>query len=171
MKRSEPIISWYLLQVKPNGYKLAERNLLRQGFPVFSPLQTETSRNGGLFRTSLRPLFPGYMFVGIDPGSAPWRAINSTSGVSRLLALGGADPAALPHELVSGLMARCDGDGKILSSPELEQGDAVRIASGPFADFVSTVDSIEADKRIWVLIDLMGRPTKVALDASDLEKL
>ena len=91
---------WYLVQVKPNGYRLAERNLARQGFTCFQPTVRATERRGAHFRPVSRPLFPGYFFVAFDPARAPWRKINSTAGVARLVSLG-----SVPQEVPWGLVA------------------------------------------------------------------
>ncbi len=57
---------WYLIQFKPNSHRLAERNLLRQGFETFLPMQEVTRRKASRFVNDLRPLFPGYMFVSVN---------------------------------------------------------------------------------------------------------
>ena len=51
--------SWFLAQMKPNSHDIANRNLTRQGFETFLPLQEETRRTRGRFVTRRRPLFPG----------------------------------------------------------------------------------------------------------------
>ena len=80
---------WHLIQFKPNAHRLAQRNLKRQDFEVFLPMQEITRRKASRFVSDLRPLFPGYMFVGVDSRAAPWRTINSTIGVSRLVSFDG----------------------------------------------------------------------------------
>ena len=52
-------INWFLAQMKPNSHDIANRNLTRQGFETFLPLQEETRRTRGRFVTRRRPLFPG----------------------------------------------------------------------------------------------------------------
>jgi transcriptional antiterminator RfaH len=79
---------WFLAQCKPNSHHVAERNLARQGFAVFLPLQEETKRARGRFVTRMRPLFPGYLFVALDIRQGLWRAVNSTLGITRLVSLG-----------------------------------------------------------------------------------
>lgn len=154
---------WFLAQLRPNGLALAERNLLRQGFRIFNPRQTRTRRRGDRFVTENCPLFPGYLFVGFDPLQGGWRAINSTYGVARLVSFGG-QPRPVPEGLIDGLSARTDARTQRL----LEPGDRVRIAAGAFADFVATVDSLAPDQRVWVLLDIMGRETRVAVGSGDL---
>ena len=128
MSSEESEQSWYLAQLKPNGMRLALRNLERQGFRSFVPQEQASRRRRGRISTEWCPLFPGYVFVSFDPSEGHWRAINSTQGVARLVAFGSA-PARVPPGLMSELMARCDGAGRLRPPPLPEPGDAVRLVS------------------------------------------
>jgi len=88
-------VAWYVAQVKPNAQGLASTNLRRQGFEVFHPVRRVTRRAGGAFQAALRPLFPGYIFVGAAGEAPPLSRINATRGVGRLVSFGTA-PSALP---------------------------------------------------------------------------
>jgi len=164
-------IPWYLVQLRPNGLGIALRNLARQGFDLFCPMHPSMTKRRGQFHKSWRPLFPGYLFVGFDQARAPWRAINSTYGVSRLVNFGTEAPRPVPEGLITGLRMRCDADGRLLPPETLEKGDSVRILSGPFAEFVTTVERVTPDQRIWVLLDLLGRPTRVMLARDVVQKV
>ncbi|KJE37147.1 transcriptional antiterminator [Thalassospira sp. HJ] len=159
---------WYLIQFKPNSHRLAERNLNRQGFETFLPMQRITRKRATRFVSDLKPLFPGYMFVSVDTEQAPWRKINSTIGVSRLVSFED-KPKPLPQQLVSELMLRCDAFGTILPPKCLNAGDSVELRTGPFANFVATVDAIEPQQRIWVLIDFMGQQTRMQVSTDQLQ--
>ena len=152
--------SWFLLQYKPNSHRVALRNLHRQGFETFLPTQDVTQRKSTKFVQQLKPLFPGYMFVAFERESAPWRQINSTIGVSRLVSFDG-QPRELPLDLVSGLMLRCDASGKILPPTQLSTGDKVEVLNGPFANFIATVENIDARHRVWVLIDFIRQGARL----------
>lgn len=154
--------SWHLAQFKPNSHRIAERNLARQGFRTFLPLQEVTVRTRGNFANHLRPLFPEYLFVAFDRLQRGWRAVNGTSGVTRLVGTG-STPAEVPLDLVSQLMLRCDGKGKLLPPRILHTGDPVTVTRGPLAQFVATVESLAPARRIWVLMDIMGIQTRVAM--------
>jgi len=147
---------------------MAERNLRRQRFQTFLSLHEETKRRAGRFTSTLRPLFTGYMFVAFDVSRGGWRTFNNTYGVTRLVSFG-VEPQPAPLDLISRLMLRCDAGGKLLPPRILQPGDVVRLASGPFADFVATVEMISPDQRVWVLLDLMGRTTRVAVQAEALQ--
>lgn len=156
--------SWFLAQIKPNSHNIAERNLTRQGFRIFLPMQEETKCARGKFTTQMRPLFPGYLFVALDLLQSGWRVVNSTYGITRIVNLG-KEPTPVPLDLVSQLMLRCDREGKLLPPKLLKPGDEVTLNKGPFANFAATIESIAPDKRIWVLIELMGAQTRVAVSA------
>jgi transcriptional antiterminator RfaH len=160
---------WYLVQVKPNGYRLAERNLLRQGFQCFQPMVLATERRGAQFRPVSRPLFPGYLFVAFDPARAPWRKINSTAGVARLLSLGNV-PQEVPQGLVAELRARLDAGGHVILADNVEVGDRVEIQSGPFAGFLGEVARLAPEARAHLLVDLMGRQARVTAQLAELRK-
>ena len=159
---------WYLIQFKPNSHRLAERNLNRQGFDTFLPMQKFTRRKASRFVSDLKPVFPGYMFVSVNSELAPWRTINSTIGVSKLVSFEG-KPKPLPLRLISGLMLGCDASGILLPPKSLNEGDSVEMLSGPFANFIATVDTIDPEQRIWVLLDFMGQKTRMQVSADQLQ--
>ena len=159
---------WHLIQFKPNSYRLAERNLHRQGFETFLPMQKITRRKASRFVNDLKPLFPGYMFVRIDSELAPWRSINSTVGVSRLVSLEG-KPKPLPLQLISGLMLRCDASGTLLPPKTLNVGDTVDVLSGQFANFVATVEKVDAQQRVWLLMEFMGQGARVNVTTDQVQ--
>ncbi|MCC5982886.1 MAG: transcriptional activator RfaH [Rhodobacteraceae bacterium] len=162
--------AWFLAQFKPNSHAIAARNLARQRFRTFLPLHEETRRARGRFVTQLRPLFPGYIFVALDLAQGGWQKVNSTQGVTRLVSLG-KTPNRVPDALVDQLMRRCDSDGKLLPSAAFSPGDKVVLTGGPFADFVATVESIAPERRVYVLLDLMGTATRVAVSAAHLQSV
>ena len=159
---------WYLIQFKTNSHYLAERNLKRQGFETFLPMQRITSRKSSRFVSDLKPLFPGYMFVKANTELAPWRKINSTIGVSRLVTFQGR-PKSLPILLVPGLMQRCDASSVLLPPKNIRQGDIVEILTGPLSNFIATVDTIDPTQRIWILINFMGQKTRMQVTSDKLQ--
>ena len=162
--------TWFLAQFKPNSHNVAARNLARQGFRIFLPMQEETRRARGRFVIQMRPLFPGYLFVALDMAQGGWRAVNSTYGITRLVSFG-SQPTPVPRDLVSQLMRRCDRDGKLLPPRQLKPGDEVTVTNGPFTDFVARIERIAPDRRIYVLMELMGAETRVAVSAKQLRQV
>ena len=159
---------WYLIQFKPNSHRLAMRNLKRQGFETFMPMQEITRRKASRFVSYLRPLFPGYMFVSVEPESKPWSKINSTLGVSRLVSFNNT-PKPLPSKLVSTLMLRRDNEGKLLQAEKFNSGDNVEVLTGPFANFVATVETIDTEQRVWILMEFMGQSTSMQISPNQIQ--
>lgn len=168
-------LSWYLVQYKPNALQIAVRNLENQGFGTFLPLQETTRRKGKIFQRQLRPLFPGYLFVQLNPGKGPWRQVNNTRGVARLVRFS-AEPSVVPNSIVDALTEQCD-ERNILrqtsetQSGQLHHGNQAKVKRGPFSGFIATVADIEPNNRINILIEIMGQTTKVAINAEALQPI
>jgi len=158
---------WFILQFKSNSHNQAKKNLTRQGFETFLPLHDTTSRKLSRFINTSKPLFPGYMFIRFDKAESEWHKINSTYGVSRLITFN-SHLKSIPTKFVDSLMKRYDLSGKLLPIKKLKKGDHITVVKGPFANFIATVEKYEADQRIWILIDLMGRKTKIQTPPDNL---
>ena len=157
--------AWYVVQTKPNAEAMAFRNLENQDFSSFLPLQKLTLRKGTTFKTLLRPLFPGYMFIAQDPTAGQWRKINNTRGVARLVRLA-AEPTPVPPTIMEQLFARCDATGVFQQSATLVAGDAAKITQGPFAGAIAKIIEIDPNQRVHLLLDFMGQTSTVTIDAA-----
>ena len=161
---------WYVVGVRPNSGVIAVRNLVRQGFDTFMPMEIRSQRKGTQFIEVRKALFPGYVFVGVDALELSWRKLNSTYGVTRVVSFGNV-PARIPNQLIHELKSRCDPAGLLLPIANLSRGDAVVLKSGPFVDFVATVESHAADQRIWVMLELMGSQTRILTPSEHLSSI
>jgi transcriptional antiterminator RfaH len=170
MKQKDKSTVWVLVQFKPNSDGIAVRNLERQNVTVFLPKAEQSSRRNGKFVTTTKPLFPGYLFAEIDLESDGWSAINSTYGVSRIVTTG-AKPSPVPEGLIEALQARCDASGLVEQNIEFDVGEEVKLSHGPFSEWVGEIVEMAPDQRAWVLLDLMGRQTRVAVNLIDLQSM
>ncbi|MDE8653000.1 transcription termination/antitermination protein NusG [Novosphingobium album (ex Liu et al. 2023)] len=159
---------WYVAETLPRKEAFAIENLELQEFASLCPRFRKSSRHARKVRTVLAPLFPGYVFVQIDVDHDPWRAINSTFGVKRLLSSDGGRPQKVPTNFMQWLVGRCR-DGvveKMVEAPQV--GDAVRIMTGPLHDRIGHVESLDDKGRVRVLLDILGGMVPVRVSASDL---
>ena len=159
---------WFVIQFKPNSHFQAVKNLNQQGFETFLPLTDTTLRKTSQFVNSTRPLFPGYMFITFDRTNADWHKINNTYGVSRLVTFNSI-LKAIPSTFVDNLKRRYDLSGKLMPMQKLKKGDQVKVLNGPFANFIATVETYETDQRIWILMDLMGRKSKIQTQSDTIQ--
>ena len=160
--------NWYVIQFKPNAHRLVEKNLQRQGFETFLPMQEIMRRKSSRFVADLRPLFPSYMFVYLDDDGSDWRKVNSTIGVSRLVS-SKSTPEAIPLHFISNLMLRCDAKGKLLTPKTLNSGDNVEVLTGPFENFVATIETIDEQQRVSILMEFMGQTTRIHISPDKLQ--
>lgn len=163
-------MNWYILKTKPNAHTLACAHLKRQGFEVFMPLLLKTSKRVGKFVNKKIPLFPGYLFMGTKIDYIPWKSVNSTRGVSRVVTLDG-NYRPIDTYIVEGIKCRCDQNHVLQIMEEIEPGDRVRIERGPFSDFICNVEKIIDRERAWVLINILERQTRAKVVLRDLSRL
>jgi transcriptional antiterminator RfaH len=149
-------LRWYVAQTLARKEALASRNLDQQAFPNFYP-RFWTTRNHARKRVAiLAPLFPGYLFVRFDPASHPWRSINGTLGVRQLVSSGQTQPLPMPELAMERILARCV-DGVVTPMVDaFKAGDVVRIATGPFADHLATIERYNGRERVRILLDFLG---------------
>lgn len=166
------MLQWHIVLCRPNQFHIAERSLSRLGHEVFMPKLPFRRRGRTRTFEEFRPAFPSYLFVGLDPNRPRWHPIRSATGVARIVGFGERGPAKVPAELIAGLMARCNGDGILQPIDEsFSIGEKVKIIAGPFTNFVSQIEAIDPEKRIHVLLDLLGRPTRVSVEAAQVARL
>jgi transcriptional antiterminator RfaH len=158
---------WFLVHSLPHCERKAEMHLRAQGFRPFLPQIQKTVRHARQLRTVRAPLFPRYMFLILDLGRDRWLSVGGTVGVSSLFTCE-ARPVPVPKGVVEGLIARTDEADLTFFDAGLTTGQSVRILSGPFADFVGTLERLDAGGRVRVLLTMMGTAVPVALHRSAL---
>lgn len=158
-------MKWYLILVKPNSHVSAQNNLQRQGFDVFLPLILKTSRKAKKFKTTAVPLFPSYLFIGSQSEKIPWKSLNSTRGVAKVVTLDG-KYRPVDNDIILALKSRCDPNDIITLETNIKAGDYVKIGKGPFNDFICEVEKIDESQRAWVLLEFLQQKTRslVSLD-------
>jgi len=157
---------WFLIHTRPNGERKAELHLRAQGFDIFLPRILKTIRHARQLRTIRSPLFPRYMFIRLDLLRDRWLSVRSTVGVSYLFTQDGR-PLPVPGGIVESIMNRADGQ-LVRLDQELTTGQKIRILSGPFADLIGTLERLDENGRVLVLLQLMGSAIPVSLHRSVL---
>jgi transcription elongation factor/antiterminator RfaH len=157
---------WFLAHTRPRSELRAEFHLDAQGFRTYLPQVRRTIRHARQLRTILAPLFPRYLFLILDLERDRWLSVRSTVGVSSLVTCEGR-PIPVPIGVVESLIARSDGNVTVIDHVIVE-GQSVRILSGPFADFVGTLERLDDAGRVRVLLEMMGTAVPVALHRSAL---
>jgi transcriptional antiterminator RfaH len=151
---------WSVAQTEATRERTAQRWLAQAEFETYLPLIDWKSR--------LRPLFPGYLFVRI--GMMGWSRIESTIGVLSLLRTGDR-PAQLADHVIAEIQSReFNGVVSLPQRPRWQLGDRVLIRRGSFFGHAGLFDGMASRERVFVLLDLFGRQTRVTLCAADLQE-
>jgi transcription elongation factor/antiterminator RfaH len=160
---------WYLAHTLPRCEAKAQFHLGAQGFQTFLPQFVKTVRHARQLRNVRAALFPNYIFVIIDPTRDRWLSIRSTVGVSSLVTCDGR-PLAVPEGIVEALIERTDPSNITRLDVDLVEGQSVRILTGPFANFVGTLDKLSGNDRVRVLLQLMGSEVPVSVRRSSISR-
>jgi transcriptional antiterminator RfaH len=156
---------WYVVQTQPHAEIKAMGHLIRQGFAAYLPRYLKRRRHARRVETVAAPLFPRYLFVGVDIETQRWRSIHSTTGVARLVC-NGDDPAPVPPDVVAALQRREDIAGFVTLErrQQFAPGERVRVVDGIFADNLGLFEGMADKERVAILLDLLGRKVRILLD-------
>lgn len=153
---------WLIVQIKPNSYNLAVRNLQQQGFETFLPRMKETIKKENKFINRYMPLFPGYLFVGVDLEKSNWSKINSTYGVSKLLYFSN-KPSFISNDMILALKSRYKENINSIIDEKMKKGENIKFVNGPLVDLIGRIETLDDKNRIWVLIEFMGAHRKIKI--------
>ncbi len=160
---------WYVVHTQPQNEIRAELNLRQQGYLTYIPRYLRKRRHARRTEVVTRPLFPRYMFVALDITRDRWRAIQSTFGVSQIIRVGDA-PLPVPDGIVEEIRAREDTDGYVaLGLPAgVQPGSPVQLVEGIFANYKGVLERISDNRRVSVLLELLGREVRVFVPAASV---
>jgi transcriptional antiterminator RfaH len=159
---------WYVAHTLPRQEAKAEFHLKRQDFQTYLPRLKRTVRHARKTRTVYIPAFSRYIFVRMDIGRARWRSINGTIGVANLITAD-AMPRPVPDGIVENLLDYTDVTGLLSFDRDLRPGQSVRLITGPLAQAIGQLESLDAKGRVRVLLDFMGGKVQMHLQQSALE--
>ena len=115
-------------------------------------------------------IYPGYVLVDMIVNYDSWYVVRNTPRVTGFVGAG-VNPVPLSEEEVSFLFSRMSKDGP-KHNIELEVGETIQIADGPFKELEGKVESVDNDKgKVRVLVSMFGRETPVELDFLQVKKL
>jgi transcriptional antiterminator NusG len=123
-------------------------------------------------RTSKRKFFPGYILVRMVLNDETWHIVRGTARITGFVGGASNRPTPISDDEVSRMTQQIkEGAQKPKPRIRFEEGENVRVVSGPFANFQGFVDEVRPDKeKVRVMVQVFGRATPVELDYTQLEK-
>ncbi|MFH1812072.1 MAG: transcription termination/antitermination protein NusG [Pseudomonadota bacterium] len=138
---------------------------------IMIPIEQVIEVVKGSKRTTKRKFFPGYMLVQMMLTERTWHTVKNTPKITGFVG-GTTNPPAVPEHEVARLTTQIvEGTLKPKPRIQFEEGDNVRVADGPFANFNGTIEDVKPEKqKVRVLVSIFGRSTPVELDFDQVEK-
>jgi transcriptional antiterminator NusG len=142
-------------------------------FGVHIPMEDVMEIKSGKKQVVKKKQFPGYLLVRMVYDNDSWYVVRNTPGVTGFVSAGtGSKPTPLSKHEVEKILAVKKEEVRPQVRLGFEEGDIVRITSGPFADFNGTINEINPDQaKLKVLVNIFDRETPVELSFDQVSKV
>jgi transcriptional antiterminator NusG len=173
---------WYVVhtyagyenKVKANlESRISSMNMEELIFEVVIPMEDVMEIKGGKKQVVQKKVFPGYLLVKMWYDNDSWYVVRNTPGVTGFVSSGtGSKPTPLSKREIDKILVVKKEEVKPQFRLGFEEGDVVRIISGPFADFNGTINEINVDQsKLKVLVNIFDRETPVELGFDQVSKV
>jgi len=162
-------LRWYPLQTKPRKETYVEKRLQALKLEVFLPWLRSRRRIGSRHQWALMPLFPGYIFCRLDLALSG-KSARYAPGVRDFVKFG-SRIAQVEEEVVQTLRDRCPDGVAQIQARTYRIGESVRIQEGPFSGLEAIFErEMKGNERVAVLLELLGRRTRVVLSSEMISR-
>ena len=176
---------WYIVhcysgmeeRVKKNlELRIATMDVRDKVFEVVVPTEEVVEIKEGRRTPKRERLFPGYVLIRMDMDDQSWYVVRNTPGVTGFISADDeqerrAKPLPLTEQEVATILRRMEA-AQPRAKIGITKGQNVKIADGPFKEFIGEVDEVYPDKgKVKVLVSFFGRETPVELDFLQVERI
>ena len=172
---------WYVIHTHSGCEVRAKRSLEERVesmglgervYDVLVPTERVVEMRDGKKRVMQRKFLPGYLLVQMELDDETWHLVKNTPRITGFVG-NMRNPPPVPDNEVARITDRMS-DGEAAPRPVMhyERGETVNLIDGSFATMKGVVD--EADElrgKLRVIVNILGRPTAVELDYSQVEKV
>ena len=170
---------WYVVNTQ-TGHEVSASKAMKQRIEatglddfigeIIVPTQKKIVIKNGQQVVKEDRIFPGYLLINMVLNEKTWELIVNTDGVTGFVRTD-KYPRPLPENEVKAIMKYMEIEQPAYQA-SFNVGDAVKITEGPFADFIGSVQKIDATKgKAEVLISFLGREAPVELDFTQIVRL
>lgn len=160
---------WYAVTVRSRQEKTAATGLNALGIPNFLPLTPELRQWSDRKQLVTLPLFPGYLFVRMNPSKDSTLPILKVPGVVGLVR-NNTGPLPIPSNEINDI--RRVLAERIECSPHpffLKEGDRARVVRGALAGLEGTLVRSNSETRLVVSVEMIQRSIAVNVSRQDVE--
>lgn len=151
------------MRSKPRSENIAFDNLIKQNYTVYSPRVKILNK--------IQFLFPGYLFVYLDKENDNWSPICSTKGVANFVRFG-LEFAKVNDKIISFIKDKEKQTAdKVIDLSKFHTGDKLKIKDGIFKNQEAIFQEYNGEKRVIVLMNMIGKTQKIKLYSKQIEGL
>jgi len=171
---------WYIVHTYSGQEARAKQGLVERAAAlgheeaideVLIPEENVVEMVAGKKRTSKRKFFPGYILVRMELNDETWHVVKGTPKITGFVGNATQPPAISDDEVARMTQRIKEGAAKPKPLISFEEGENVRVTTGPFANFSGFIDEVMAEKeKLRVMVQVFGRATPVVLDYTNVEK-
>ena len=124
-------------------------------------------------KMKIKNMYPGYIFIEMIMSDEAWYVVRNTPGVTGFIGSSGKGTKPFPvgKEEIENVLKRM-GLADVNYSDEYEVGDTIRVVNGPLANQISTITSIDKEKRLVNISTVFfGRESNIQVSMNDIEKI
>jgi transcriptional antiterminator NusG len=176
---------WYVVRCFSNHEKKVkeylEREMELQGIEdkvseILIPTETVVEIRSGKKQTREKNFFPGYILLKTAYDEEINNLVQGAPSTIGFLKNGKSDvrPKPLRKAEADRILGRVEDseemeEGGVVEIP-YDEGDVIKVISGPFKDYNGTIQEINADKlKLRVLVSIFGRKTPVEVGVNQVE--
>jgi len=171
--------NWYAIHTYAGYEQAVERNLRQRIeslgmedriFNVVVPTEKNIKIKGGKRVEVEEKIYPGYILVDMIVTDDSWYVVRNTPRVTGFVG-SGVYPVPLSKKELDELFSRMNTD-TTKHDIDMEVGDSVIIADGPFKDLDGKVELVDTERgKVKVLVSMFGRETPIELDFLQVKKI
>lgn len=173
--------NWYAIHTYA-GYENAVMRNLKQRidslgmndkiFSVIVPVEKKIKIKAGKRVEVEEKIYPGYVLVDMIVDDNSWYVVRNTPRVTGFVGAG-VNPVPINKAEADDIFRRMDvANHGNKHHMDIEEGEIVRIADGPFKDLEGKVNNVDRERgKVKVLVSMFGRETPVELDFLQIKKI
>lgn len=160
----DPVRPWWVARTRTRQEKALARSLRGKDIPYFLPLVSRPQKSQGRMRTSIVPLFDGYLFFQADP--AERQTALQTGHLAQAIPV---KDQNMLHGQLQAISRVCALEMNLELADFAQPGKTVRIIAGPFAGLSGVVRTIRNTRRLVLNVDAIGQAVAVEIGLDQIQ--
>ena len=165
---------WFAVHTRSRHEEKVYQGLSLKSHEAFLPKIEVWSQRKDRRKKILLPMFPGYVFVVLDPVDNETKLdVLKTFGVVKILGKPrGSEPIAIPDEKIADIRRLVESRIEIQHFQYPRVGEAAKIIDGPFKGIEGIVTSTDYEKEVFVItIEMLQRAVAIKLEGFQITKI